>query len=50
MYALENIKKFVDDHAEFIGCRAAEIIKRAEELSFNGVVSGGSIGAIMDDG
>lgn len=49
MYAVKNIKKFVDDNATRIGDRAEGILKRAEEVSRNGVISGGSVEEIMQD-
>lgn len=49
MYALENIKKFVEDNAEQLGDQAEGILKRAENASFDGILSGSSIDEIMGD-
>ncbi len=49
MYALANVRKFVEDNGELLGDRAKEILKRAEEASYNGVISGSSIEEIMRD-
>jgi len=49
MYALANVKKFVEDNMERLGGRAEGILKRAEEVSYDGMISGGSVEEIMKD-
>lgn len=50
MYAVANFEKFVKDNKERLGeQRAEEILQRAKELSFNKLVSGGSVMDIMCD-
>mgnify|MGYP001571474874 FL=1 len=49
MYALENVKKFVQNNAGRLGERAEVILARAEEKSHDGVFSGGAVEEIMQD-
>lgn len=49
MYALANVRKFIDDIPELVGNRGEEIYRRAEGCSFNGLISGGSLWEIMQD-
>lgn len=49
MYAVANVKKFIEDNSSRLGQRGNEILKRAEKLSHEGVISGGSVEEIMDD-
>lgn len=49
MYGLANVEKFVKDNAERLGDLAEGILKRAKELSFKGVISGGSVEEIMQN-
>lgn len=47
MYALANVRKFIDDIPELVVNQGEEIFKRAEACSFNGLISGGSLWEIM---
>ena len=47
MYALDNVKKFVQDNPEKVGDQAELILKRAMEKSENGILSGSSIEEIF---
>lgn len=49
MYALANVRKFIDDNPELVGSQGEEIYCRAEMCSFNGLISGGAIEEIMRD-
>jgi hypothetical protein len=49
MYAFANVKMFVDDNQEKIGDQAEAILKRAEELSERGVISGSAIPKIFNN-
>jgi len=41
MYAVANVKKFVEDHAQELGGRGQAILDRAELAAEDGVFSGG---------
>ncbi|MEK9157991.1 MAG: hypothetical protein AAB638_02280 [Patescibacteria group bacterium] len=47
MYAVDNVKKFVDDHASELGERGPKALARAELVAENGMFSGGIIGEVM---
>lgn len=49
MYALANVRKFIDDNQLMIADRGEEIFRRAEACSYNGLISGGAIEEIMRD-
>lgn len=49
MYALDNVKKFVDENPKLVGDHGEEIMSRAWACSFKGLISGGSVSEIMQD-
>lgn len=49
MYALANIRKFIDENPQLVGNHGEEIMSRAWSCSFRGLISGGSINEIMRD-
>ncbi|KKW42473.1 MAG: hypothetical protein UY92_C0006G0034 [Candidatus Magasanikbacteria bacterium GW2011_GWA2_56_11] len=49
MYALANVRKFVEDNKDRLGNLAVGILARAEQQSSNGVLSGSAVEGIMQD-
>lgn len=49
MYALENVINFVNDKNEFHGASGPEILSQAEELSEDGVITGGAVERIFNN-
>ena len=47
MYAVANVRKFVEDHAEELGERGQKILDRAELAAENGVFSSGVAFQVM---
>lgn len=51
MYSIKNIKKFVDEHPEFFTDSrvAKEVIRKAEQVSANGMINPQSLFDIFED-
>lgn len=50
MYAVDNVRKFVEEHISISVHQGECIVMRAEALSHQGLISGGQIDEIMEDG
>lgn len=46
-YALENVRRFVDQNHELVGVRAGEILRRAEEASKAGIFHSGVLRSVI---